>query len=1274
MEQNGLDHDSRSSIDTTINDTQKTFLEFRSYTQLSEKLASSSSYTAPSPNEDGPKGVASAVSQGSESVVSWTTLTHVYSILGAYGGPTCLYPTATYFLMGTSKGCVLIFNYNEHLQTILVPTLSEDPSIHSIRSPVKSIVICSDGTHVAASYETGNICIWNLNVGYRVKPTSEPTNGMTPTPALPAVLHIDDHVNKEITGLDFFGARHTALIVSDRTGKVSLYNGYRRGFWQLVYNSKKILDVNSSKEKLIRSKLSPLISREKISTNLLSVLTTTHFALILLSPHVSLMFQETVEPSVQNSLVVNSSISWTQNCSRVAYSVNNKISVISISSSDFNVQSASHSPEFAESILSIQWIDQLLLGVLTISHQFLVLDPQHDFKILLRLDFLIHDLMIPPNKYFVISRRSFYLLTNYSFKIGKFVSWSDITLRHILKGDYLGALEFIESLLQPYCPLANLLKLDNNTEERTKQLMEPFYNLSLAALRFLIKKDNADYNRVYQLLMVVVRVLQQSSKKLDSIPSLDVFLEQGLEFFELKDNAVYFEVVANIVAQGSVTSISPVLFRSIIDYYAKEENLKVIEDLIIMLNPTTLDVDLAVKLCQKYNLFDLLIYIWNKIFDDYQTPVVDLIYRISNQSEKCVIFNGPQVPPETTIFDYVTYILTGRQYPQNLSISPSDKCSKIQRELSAFIFSGFSIKWPSNSNHKLYICENPEEEPAFPYFHLLLKSNPSRFLAMLNEVFEASLFNDDNDMVASVGEAELVSRQYVIDLLLDAMKDTGNSDNIRVLVAIFIATSISKYPQFIKVSNQALDCVVNTICSSRVQGIYEISQIALESLLPYYHSRTTENFILELKEKNFNKVLFHIYKSENKYASALSLILETKDIEKEYNTDIVSITDYILKKCPPGSLECGKVTEVIETNFDLLLSRIGIEKCVTIFSDFDYNLHQEILEVKNEETQQKYLDKLFSTPNINNKVDKRLRNLHIELNCKYKSKREMILWLNGTVLSNAESLQILDLLNQDSNFEAAAIIHERLESFNLAVRDLLSFIEQCLNEGKTNISTLLESLRRAFDDCNSAGTEKKSCWILLITFLITLYGKYPSHDERKDLCNKLLQEAFLGLVRSKSSSQKDSGGEFWEIMSSVLEHQDVILMKVQDLKQLLLNVFNTYKLERSLSELIQKIIEDSSQDLVQQYRKFLSEGWSIHTDDCEICGKKIWGAGLDPLLFLAWENVQRHQDMISVDLKTPLVIFKCHHGFHQTCLENLAQKPDEYSCLICQTESNPKIV
>lgn len=379
---------------------------------------------------------------------------------------------------------------------------------------------------------------------------------------------------------------------------------------------------------------------------------------------------------------------------------------------------------------------------------------------------------------------------------------------------------------------------------------------------------------------------------------------------------------------------------------------------------------------------------------------------------------------------------------------------------------------------------------------------------MLNEVFEASLFNDDNDMVASVGEAELVSRQYVIDLLLDAMKDTGNSDNIRVLVAIFIATSISKYPQFIKVSNQALDCVVNTICSSRVQGIYEISQIALESLLPYYHSRTTENFILELKEKNFNKVLFHIYKSENKYASALSLILETKDIEKEYNTDIVSITDYILKKCPPGSLECGKVTEVIETNFDLLLSRIGIEKCVTIFSDFDYNLHQEILEVKNEETQQKYLDKLFSTPNINNKVDKRLRNLHIELNCKYKSKREMILWLNGTVLSNAESLQILDLLSQDSNFEAAAIIHERLESFNLAVRDLLSFIEQCLNEGKTNISTLLESLRRAFDDCNSAGTEKKSCWILLITFLITLYGKYPSHDERKDLCNKLLQEAF----------------------------------------------------------------------------------------------------------------------------------------------------------------------
>ncbi|CAI4054608.1 CORVET complex membrane-binding subunit VPS8 SKDI_01G0710 [Saccharomyces kudriavzevii IFO 1802] len=1270
MEHNGPDHDSRSSIDTTINDTQKSFLEFRSYTQLSEKLASDPSYATPQPDDEGPKGIAAAVMQGSESVVSWTTLTHVYSILGAYGGPTCLYPTTTYFLMGTSKGCILIFNFNEYLQSVLVPTLSEDPSAHSIRSPVKSIVVCSDGTHVAASYETGSICIWNLNVGQRVKTASEQTSGIISTPALPAILHIDEHLNQEITGLDFFGARHTALIVSDRTGRVSLYNGYRRGFWQLVYNSKKILDVKSFNERLIRSKLSPVITQEKFSTNLLSVLTTTHFALISLSPHVSLIFQETIEPSIQNSLVVNSSISWTQNCSRVAYSVNNRISVISVSLSDLNIQSTKHSSEFAESILSIQWIDQFLLGVLTISHQFLVLDPQRDFKVLLRLDFLIHDLMIPPNKCFIISRRTFYLLTNYSFKIGKFVSWSDITLRHILKGDYLGSLEFIEYLLQPYCPMAHLLKLNNDTEERVKQLMEPFYNLSLAALRFLIKKDDADYDKVYQLLMVVVRVFQRFSKRLDSIPSLDVFLEQGLEFFESKDDAVYFEVVANIVAQGSVTAISPALFKSIIDYYAKEENLKVIEDLIIMLDPATLDVDLAVKLCQNYNLFDLLIYIWNKIFDDYQTPLVDLIYRISNQSEKCVIFKGPQAPPATTIFDYLTYILTGRQYPQNLGISPSIKCAEIQGKLTTFIFSGYSIKWPLDSKQKLYICKNPKEEPAFPYFNLLLKSDPNRFLAMLNEVFEASLFNDDNDMITLIGESESVSRQYVIDLLLDVMKTTEHCDEVRALVAIFIATSISKYPQFIKVSNQALDGVVNTICSSKVGGIFEISQIALESLLPFYHSKTTENFILELREKKFNKVLFNLYKSENKYSNALSLLLQTEDVEKEYNTDIVSITEYIFKKCPPGSLEYGKVEGVIKNNFELLLSRIGIEKCVTIFSSFDYSLHREILKVNTEETQQIYLDKLFSMSTFGSKVDKRLRNLYIELNSKYKSEKEMILWLNGVDLSNAESLHILDLINQNSNFEAAAVIHERLQNFNLAVKDLLSSIERCLNEGETNINILSDCLKRAIDDCNSAGVEKKSCWIFFITFLITLYGNYSTHNEKKDLCNNLLQEAFLGLVRSKSSTQKDAGGEFWEIMSSVLEHQDVILMKVQDLKQLLLNVFTTYELERSLSGLIQKIIEDSSQDLVQLYRKFLNEGWAIHTDDCEVCGKKIWGAGLDPLLFLVWENVQRQQDTISMDLEMPLVIFKCHHGFHQTCLENLAQKPNEYSCLICPAKSD----
>ena len=60
MEQNGLDHDSRSSIDTANNDTQKTFLKFRSYTQLSEKLASNPSYATSRPNDDSSKGVATA--------------------------------------------------------------------------------------------------------------------------------------------------------------------------------------------------------------------------------------------------------------------------------------------------------------------------------------------------------------------------------------------------------------------------------------------------------------------------------------------------------------------------------------------------------------------------------------------------------------------------------------------------------------------------------------------------------------------------------------------------------------------------------------------------------------------------------------------------------------------------------------------------------------------------------------------------------------------------------------------------------------------------------------------------------------------------------------------------------------------------------------------------------------------------------------------------------------------------------------------------------------
>ena len=77
------------------------------------------------------------------------------------------------------------------------------------------------------------------------------------------------------------------------------------------------------------------------------------------------------------------------------------------------------------------------------------------------------------------------------------------------------------------------------------------------------------------------------------------------------------------------------------------------------------------------------------------------------------------------------------------------------------------------------------------------------------------------------------------------------------------------------------------------------------------------------------------------------------------------------------------------------------------------------------------------------------------------------------------------------------------------------------------------------------------------------------------------------------------------------------------------------------------------------------EGWAIKSYECEVCGKKIWGIGIENKIFDIWEKNRSLDGKMSEISDSGILVYSCGHGFHETCLKNMGQHAESYHCLLC---------
>lgn len=895
-------------------------------------------------------------------------------------------------------------------------------------------------------------------------------------------------------------------------------------------------------------------------------------------------------------------------------------------------------------------------------------------------DYFLNSVKVIKGKIFVMGINGFY--------VGTISNWADRILDTIETGDYVAAIELATDYYLGTNDLV-IVGLPENDKERHKIVSKNLPGMITASVTYTFngKPDDVraseggidEWTRLLtELCETVIRAWVATDQSEDLIE--DIFEE-----FESHDYLLlFFDILSGFILSGQVNYLPPRVFKELVKTYISDRALQErLEELICSLDVQSLDLDLAISLCSEYRLQDTLMYIWNHALHDFITPLWDLCE---------IIKEGPkdikQESEALKVFPYISYILTGRIYPTGVPFSDS---SSAKSYIYYFLFNSSNINWPSGSETVLKTVPYEEDEPAYPYLVLLIKFGVSEFFSALNEAFEDSFLNETESKTnksTSSNEAivfgSTVTRQLIINILLDLFNSTPEISDKRIFLDIFISRNYPKYSQFIILPGNVLAKVLEEVCLCQDPELKKECQLGVEALLTKYKPFDLDDVVKLLHEVKYYHVLQYIYRSEKRYSKLLETAFKEIDESK-----IISIVAECFKNTKDATglqeKERSVINSIVIEKFQYLLT-IDCNRMVNIISIYSPQLHENVFKLDDvPDLQYQYLKSLFDLVIAKSGSyplpTMRYRHLYLRLLAKRKLNSEIYLLLSTLITGNydidlnvlRDDLQesgavdsiILMLLRQKKYSEAVDCVVERLYSRVDVPKYLDIGVEICT---KSDVKTLKPT---AAD--SSLGTLSEQLWVTLIDALVDI-SKQPSHEEGgEEKTRHLLQKTLSHLLDNTSNN-----ATIVRICSSLMTPLDISQPRtIGSVRPILTDLFSAYKYQETVLSIVKQLLDKDSYDSLQLLVANRLQGWRVSkTGECEGCGKKILGLGVDAdVLYDDWLKLSHNRSKKltvkgllkgkGVEKKDVVVSFKCNHCYHLGCLRNLGVK-DELECILCE--------
>jgi vacuolar protein sorting-associated protein 8 len=482
-------------------------------------------------------------------------------------------------------------------------------------------------------------------------------------------------------------------------------------------------------------------------------------------------------------------------------------------------------------------------------------------------------------------------------QVGTLLTWADRILSLVENGDFLSAIDLTRSYYLGTAP-GNKNGLPEDPLELKKVVGEKMRELMVASTRYAFSEDrmtdgthHTPDGRGVDRTSLFENLVTTCARACIALGDLEFLFE---DLFQAYDDAgiapIYLERFETFVLEYDVRAVDPRIAQRLIAMHSANGSPDRAERVIWHIDPTCLDIDQVVHLCQTHRLYDALIYVYTRAMRDYVAPVVEMLSLIRKVMQ---LRRSPAAAPDETaleplivnaykVYPYLADVLSGLTYPSEEPLQ-DEEATMAKRDLYSFLFHGRSSTWPRGDGGKLVLTAEEEGgvEPTYPYCRMLLRFDAEAFLHALDLAFEDTYLNDET----SGGASRLVIVKILLEILASSSSSSSPSPppallppTVRTFVHIFVARNVPKYPQFLQMSPSVLHAILVELTTDADRSTREDRQLAAEYLLSTYTPHDSEQLLRLFEDAGFYRILRTWHRQEGRWSPLLLAYLHDPDV------------------------------------------------------------------------------------------------------------------------------------------------------------------------------------------------------------------------------------------------------------------------------------------------------------------------------------------------------------------------------------------------------------